>query len=126
MSEYTDKERMKIAQKEYPEYNNGKLLKEGQTVEINNGKTIGYVAEANHNDDTGEDSFVIKNTKDAVGVVCALLPGTQGVVCVAGFSSRLVFMVLGNHYLGVGIVISAFESGAAAGTVSGAGPVICV
>ena len=66
MSEYTDYERMKIAQKEYPEYNNGKPLQVGKPVKINDYKTtIGYVAKAIHNDDTGEDSYVITNTKDA-------------------------------------------------------------
>ena len=65
MSEYTDQERMRIAQKEYDEYNDGKPLKEGDQVTINHDKTtIGYVAEAIHNEVNGEDSYVITNTKD--------------------------------------------------------------
>ena len=64
MSDYTDNERMQIAQKEYDQYNNGKPLKVGDPVKINNFTTVvGYVAEVNHKD-FGEDSYVITDTKD--------------------------------------------------------------
>ena len=57
MSEYTDQKRVKIAQQEYDEYNNGKPLKEGDPVSINHGKTtVGFVAEV-HRKPSGEDSY---------------------------------------------------------------------
>ena len=59
MSEYTDEERMQIAKKEYKNY------QVGDSVQINDNKTtVGYVAEVNHNDGNGEDSYVITDPQD--------------------------------------------------------------
>ena len=74
MSGYTDEERMWIAKKEYDEYKNGKPLQVSKPVKINGDTTlVGYVADVNHNDDNGEDSYVITDTRVSVGVECVHL-----------------------------------------------------
>ena len=73
MSEYTDQERMQIAQKEYPKYNNGKPLQVGQQVKIDGDKTlVGFVAEV-HLTLGGEDSSVITDTKNPAIAQCTLV-----------------------------------------------------